>query len=214
VLVRPFIAEYDEREGLQLLKLMKPIALRHLDERAAKELITKPVESCISIDDGAVDYLFRLTAGHPYLLQFILKLIVDKIKRTGRPSLTLSDVKWVQERMISDGPAFDAQFAVLISDYSVDEITHPKEAQLGRGLLALISKLGQHQEGWVSAAQIFEGFGKYKIPEEKTASLLSQLTRTCILEEDNVDDQLRYRLSIPLVQERFVRQNLYLKYFR
>jgi hypothetical protein len=214
VLVRPFIAEYDEREGLQLLKLMKPITLRHLDERAAKELITKPIEACISFEDGAVDYLFTLTAGHPYLLQFILKLIVDKIKRVGRPTITLNDVKWVQERMISDGPAFDAQFAVLISDYSVDEITHPKEAQLGKGLLALVSKLGQNQEGWVSAIQIFDGFARHKIPEEKTASLLSQLTRTCILEEGSLDDQLNYRLSIPLVQERFVRQNLYLKYFR
>jgi hypothetical protein len=37
-----------------------------------------------------------------------------------------------QERMLSDGPAFDAQFAVLVSDYSVDEITHPQEAQLGK----------------------------------------------------------------------------------
>ena len=43
VLVRPFIAEYDEREGLQLLKLMKPITLRHLDEASAKELITAPI---------------------------------------------------------------------------------------------------------------------------------------------------------------------------
>ena len=214
VLVRPFIAEYDEREGLQLLKLMKPIMLRHLDEAAAKELITEPLETYISYDDGAVDYLFRITAGHPYLLQFILKLIVDKIKRIGRATITLRDIKWVQERMISDGPAFDAQFAVLISDYSVAEITHPKEAQLGKGLLALVSKLGQQQDGWVPATEIFERFAEYKIPDEKTASLLSQLTRTCILEEGNVDDRLRYRLSIPLVQERFVRQNLHLKYFR
>ncbi len=214
VLVRPFLAEYDEREGLQLLKLMKPITLRHLDEVAAKELITEPLESYVSYEDGAVDYLFTLTAGHPYLLQFILKLIVDKIKRIGRATITLADVKWVQELMISDGPAYDAQFAVLISDYSVDEITHPKESQLGKGLLALVSKLGQHQEGWVDAAQIFAGFARYDIPDEKTASILSQLTRTRILEEGIVDDHLRYRLSIPLVQERFVRQNLYLKYFR
>jgi hypothetical protein len=81
-------------------------------------------------------------------------------------------------------------------------------------LLALVAKLGQHQDGWVTDTQIFDGFAKYKIPEEKTASLLSQLTRTYILEEGNVDDRLQYRLSIPLVQGRFVRQNLYLKYFR
>jgi hypothetical protein len=214
VLVRPFLAEYDEREDLQLLKLMKPITLRYLEATAARELITEPLQSCLSFEEGAVDYLVTLTAGHPYLLQFILKLIVDKLKRTGRQVLSLADVKWVEERMISDGPAFDAQFAVLISDYSIDEVTHPKEAQLGKGLLALVSKFGTQNDGWVFGSQIFDTFSRYKIPEEKTASLLSQLTRTCILEEGSADDQLQYRVSIPLARERFVRQNLYLKYFR
>ena len=214
VLVRPFLAEYDEREGLQLLKLMKPITLRHLDEAAAKELITQPLEAFVSFEPAAVEYLYRLTAGHPYLLQVILKLTVDKIKRSGRPTITLPDVKWVQEQMVSDGPGYDAQFKVLISDYSVDEIAHPKEAELGKGLMALVSKVGQDRDGWVDAAEIFRALSKYSIPEEKTAHILSQLTRTRILEEGIDDDRLRYRLSIPLVQERFVRQNLYLKYFR
>jgi hypothetical protein len=214
VLVRPFIAEYDEREGLQLLKLMKPITLRHLDETSAKELITAPVESYIDYEQGAVDELFRLTDGHPYLLQFMLKLIVDRMKRDARPTITRSDINWLRERMISEGPAYDAQFAVLISDYSIDEITHTKEARLGKGLLALVSQLGQHQHGWVSSGDIYDRLQQHQVPEEKTASLLSQLTRTCILEEGTVDGELRYRLAVPLVQERFVRQNLYRRYFR
>jgi hypothetical protein len=214
VLVRPFIAEYDEREGLQLLKLMKPITLRHLDETSAKELITAPVESYIDYEAGAVDYLFRLTDGHPYLLQFMLKLIVDRMKRDARPTITRDDVNWLRERMISEGPAYDAQFAVLISDYSIDEITHTKEARLGKGLLALVSQLGQHQHGWVSASEIYDRLQLHQVPEEKTASLLSQLTRTCILEEGSFDGDLRYRLAVPLVQERFVKQNLYRRYFR
>jgi class 3 adenylate cyclase len=154
VLVRPFIAEYDAREGLQLLKLMKPIMLRHLDETAAKELITAPVESYIEYEDGAVDYLFRLTDGHPYLLQFMLKLVVDRMKRDAQPTITKADISWLRERMISEGPAYDAQFAVLISDYSVDEITHVKEAHLGKGLLALVSQLGQQQDGWVPSGDL------------------------------------------------------------
>ena len=214
VLVRPFIAEYDEREGLQLLKLMKPIMLRHLDETAAKELITAPVESYIEYEDGAVDYLFRLTDGHPYLLQFMLKLVVDRMKRDARPTITKADISWLRERMISEGPAYDAQFAVLISDYSVDEITHAKEAHLGKGLLALVSQLGQPHEGWVPSGDIYDALHQHQVPEEKTASLLSQLTRTCILEEGNFDGGLQYRLAVPLVQERFVKQNLYRRYFR
>jgi class 3 adenylate cyclase len=214
VLVRPFLAEYDEQAGLQLLKLMKPIALRHLDEAAARELIIEPLEPHVSYEPGAVDLLYGLTAGHPYLLQFMLKIIVDRIRRDARPIITVADVQWLKERMIADGPAYDAHFAVLISDYSVDEVTHRKEAQLGRGLLALVSQLAQHQGGWAPARDIFDTLERQGVPPAKTASLLSQLTRTCILSEERHGDALRYRLSIPLVQERFVRQNLYLKYFR
>jgi hypothetical protein len=215
VLVRPFISEYDEREGLQLLKLMKPITLYYLDEKAAKALITEPLEGQVAYEVGAGDYLYRLTAGHPYFLQFILKLIVDRVKRDGRRTITLEDVKAIEDRMISEGPAYDAQFAVLISDYSVDEITHPKEALLGKGLLALVARFGhEQQEGWVNEEQIFNELSKYKIPIEKTASLLSQLTRTKILEEMSENGKLRYRMSVPLLRKRFVRQNLYLKYFR
>ena len=214
VLVRPFIAEYDEREGLQLLKLMKPITLGHLDELSAKELITAPIEPYIDYEDGAVDHLFRLTDGHPYLLQFMLKLIVDRLKRDARPTITRGDVNWLRERMVLEGPAYDAQFAVLISDYSIDEITHAQEARLGKGLLALVSQLGQHQQGWVPAGDIYDRLQQHQVPEEKTASLLSQLTRTCILEEGTVEGELRYRLAVPLVQERFVKQNLYRRYFR
>jgi class 3 adenylate cyclase len=214
VSVRPFISEYDEREGLQLLKLMKPITLYHLDEKAAKQLITEPLSGQVTYERGTVDYLYWLTAGHPYLLQFILKLIIDKIIREGRAMVTPQDIKTVEERMVTEGPAFDAPFAVLISDYSVDEVTHPKESLLGKGLLALIAYLGRDQEeAWVLSHEIFDALERYKTPIGKTSSLLSQLTRTKIVEEASVEGTLKYRLSIPLLRQRFLRQNLYLKYF-
>lgn len=214
VIVRPFMAEYDERQGLQLLKLMKPITLGRLDECAAKELITQPLDGSITFDDAAVDYLFDLTAGHPYLLQFILKLMVDKVRRNGRPKVGLKDIEWIKERMVTQGPEFDAQFAVLISDYSVDEVSLPPEALLGKGMLAVVAKLATERGGWAPSSLIFEEFERHGVPEGKTTSLISQLTRTRILDECDLDDELQYRLAVPLVQERFVRQNLYKKYFQ
>jgi hypothetical protein len=214
VLVRPFMAEYDDREGLQILKLMKPITLYYLEEEAARALVTEPLEGQVAFEAGTVDYLCRLTAGHPYLLQFLLKMLVDRINREGRRTLTLDDVRRAEERMVSEGPAYDAQFAVLISDYSVAEVMHPKEALLGEGALALIAKLGQAQpEGWVFEEQVVQELARHKIPAEKSASLLSQLTRTKILEGTTRDGALCYRLAVPLVGKRFVRQNLHLKYF-
>jgi serine/threonine protein kinase len=215
VLVRPFMSEYDQREELQILKLMKPITLYYLEETAAKALITEPLRGHVTFGAGAVDELYDSTAGHPYLLQFILKLLVDRIKREGRADITLDDVHWLETRMISDGPTYDAQFEVLISDYSIAEVTHPQERRLGKGTLALIAKLGHERtDRWVGEAAIFDALLARNVPTQKAASLLSQLTRTKIVEETNRGDQLYYRIAVPLLHRRFIAQNLYLKYFR
>ena len=79
----------------------------------------------------------------------------------------------------------------------------------------LIAKRGQEQpDRWVYEEQIIESLLGHKIPVEKTASLLSQLTRTKILEECNREGKLCYRMTVPLLHNRFVQQNLYLKSFR
>ena len=215
ILVRPFMSEYDDQEELQILKLMKPITLYHLDDRAAKALICEPLEGRIAFEEGAADCLHQLTAGHPYLIQFVLKMLVDKVKRDRRRVITLEDVRWIESRMVSEGPAYDAHFEVLVSDYSVAEIMHPNEGLLGKGTLALVSKIGHEQaDRWVYQQQIVDALSEHKVPVEKTASLLSQLTRTKILEERNLDGKLCYRIAIPLLHTRFIAQNMYLKYFR
>src|SRR5262249_19020823 len=117
-------------------------------------------------------------------------------------------------RLVGEG-SYDAQFEVLISDYSVAEVTHPKEALLGKGTLALVAKIGEEQpDRWVFEEQILDSLSSHKVPVEKAASLLSQLTRTKIIEDDFREGRLCYRIAVPLLHERFIRQNLYLKYFR
>ena len=140
---------------------------------------------------------------------------MDRIKREGKAEITLEHVRWLESRMISDGPTYDAQFEVLISDYSIAEVTHPQERQLGKGALALIAKLGhENADRWVGEAAIFDALVSRNFPTQKAASLLSQLTRTKIVEEANQGDELHYRIAVPLLHERFIQQNLYLKYFR
>jgi serine/threonine protein kinase len=214
VLVRPFMAEYDQTQELQMLKLMKPIMLYYLDPPAACALITEPLRGQIKFDEPAVERLLHLTAGHPYLLQFMLKVLVDRITRDGGRMLRLDDVSWLEKRMTSEGPAYDAQFEVLISDYSVAEIRHPKEALLGKGALALVAMLGQDQpDHWVSEKQIFDRLTEHKVPPEKTDDLLSQLTRTKILEQQVRDGRVCYRVAVPLLHQRLIQQNVYLRHF-
>ena len=135
VLVRPFMSEYDQREELQIVKLMKPITLDYLEETAAKALITEPLRGRVAFGAGAVNELYELTAGHPYLLQFVLKLLVDRIN--GREGGGHARRRSVDRDADDLGRAdVDAQFEVLISDYSIAEVTHPQERRLGKRALA------------------------------------------------------------------------------
>jgi hypothetical protein len=107
-------------------------------------------------------------------------------------------------------------------------VTHPKTARslrsyawlsnrkrFGKGTLALIAKIGIHQpDGWVFENQILEALAKHRVPREKVESLIAQFVRVKIIEERVLAENLCYRVSIPLLLERFVEQNLDLKSFR
>jgi hypothetical protein len=168
----------------------------------------------MSVDADAINYLYMLTDGHPYLLQFMLKELVDRVRRKSRV-VNLGDVKALEEKMISEGPGFEAHFRVLDSDYSVDYVLNPLRAAQGNGVLALIAKLGHEQAGgWVSIGQITEALAMRQLGAEDAHALLDQLLRAKIIEESAVGSELCFRMTIPLLRKRYVKQNMYLKYFQ
>jgi hypothetical protein len=212
---RPFVADYDEYRNLQVLKLTKSITLYHLDQAAARALITEPLEGKISYVPDAVDYLCTLTAGQPYLLQMFLREVVDRLKRDHRTAATKRDVQAVEDVLISEGPAHEAHFKVLDSDYSLDDVIEPKRATLGRGVLALVAKIGHEQrEGWVNTEAVCDAMVRHNCRRADAYKLLDQLVRAKILEEKQAEDRLLVRMTIPLLRKRYVGQNMYLKYFR
>jgi hypothetical protein len=213
IAVRPFIAEFDDRQNLQMLKLMAPITLDYLREQEARALITDPVRGLIQYRPECVDRLWHLTAGHPYMLQYMLKNIVNLVIRERRNIVEMDDILPLEQRMISEATAYEAVFEVLMSDYSVQEVLHPQEANLGKGALALISKLGDAEpERWVALERLTPQLTRH-MPREKLVSVLSQLYRTKIVDERDGLEGPEFRIHVPLLHNRFVTQNMHMKYF-
>lgn len=212
--VRPFVAEYDEKRSLQILKLTRPINLGYLEEQAAKALMTEPLFPVFAYEKDAADYLYRLTAGHPYLIQFILQDVVTRLKREGRATIYLNDIQRVEREMISDRASYDAQFNLLDSDFSIDEVVNPDRVRHGKGTLAIIAKLGNEQEqGWVSTEQVYKFLRNYGISYEDMDHTLSQLVKAGILQPDK-SELHRYRVYVPLLRKRYVAQNMIGRFFR
>ena len=213
--IRPFVSQFDSERDMQLLKIANPIEINHLDELAAKRLINDPIRGVIAIDGAATDYLYRLTAGHPYLIQFMMQALVDGAKIKDRPTIRLEEVKNLEQELISNGAKYEPQFKVLDSDYSVDEVINPKIAELGRGTLALISKIGTvRKEGWVEEDEIKDELAKYKIGEGAAADILKKFESAKIIQTANFNDKHCLRVCIPLLRKRYVAQDMYQRYFR
>jgi hypothetical protein len=83
----------------------------------------------------------------------------------------------------------------------IDEVGRPLPPgrQVGAG--------HEQPQGWVNADHIFLELSNHGIPGEKSAHLLTQLTRTKILEWCNRDGVAHYRVTIPMLAKRLFRQH-------
>ena len=213
IAVRPFVAEFDSRNSIQLLKLMNSITLYHLDKPAAEALMTDPLDGKIEFPKDCIDYLYDLTAGHPYLIQLFLHNIISQIQDEGRRIIEKQDIIDFETKMISDDSPHEAHFVVLDSDYSIASVTDNDYADRGKGVLGLIAKLGGG--GWVQRAKVREVLiEEHEMVGHEIDTLLAQFRSAKITEERRHNTKLEYRISIPLLRERYIKQNMYERYFR
>lgn len=214
IAVRPFVGEYDGRKNLQLLKLMNPIKLYHLDENAAKALITEPLEGEIQYADGCVDYLYELTAGHPYLIQFLLQNVINNLPEKSR-IIEKQNIVDFEETITTEGPAYAAHFNVLDSDYSVEAVTNTNYKKMGRGLLAYIARSASPQkDNWVRVDYICNVFNNF-IDTDELYTLLSKLLQAGIIQQrEDQNGNHVCKITIPLLQKRYNALNMVHQYFK
>ena len=210
--VRPFVAGYDATRQLQILKLVTPITLHYLRKSAAEALMVEPVRGKIEYEEGSIDYLYNLTAGHPYLIQFFLHEIINRIQQDGRSCIEKQDITRFEEEIVSVEEVYEGQFEPLESDYSVESIKSPEK---GKGVIAVIARLGEQEEdGWVSVESARALLTSHHMPEDEIYDILAKLRRAQIIKERRADEEkLEYRISIPLLRKRYIRQNMYQRHF-
>ncbi len=77
-----------------------------LDRAEAQRLIQEPVADYgMRYDDLALDKIWRLTAGHPYLLQLLCHDLVNQHNKTRRSYVTAADVNSVTDSIVAAGEA-------------------------------------------------------------------------------------------------------------
>ena len=75
-----------------------------LNREDALNLMTIPVRNRIHYDDEAIDRILRLTACHPYFLQFFLQNLVDHLNDSKKNTVTAKEVNYIVTYLL-DNPS-------------------------------------------------------------------------------------------------------------
>ena len=148
----------------------------------------------------------------------MMQKLVDATRLGGQTEITLNDVKQLEEELVTQGAPYLSHFNVLDSDYSVEEVTLPAMRRFGKGVLALVSKIGStRSEGWVEKEEIVRSLEVWKISRQAATQILAKLQEAKILacSEAYQEGEPRFlRVTVPLLRKRYLAQDMYEQYFQ
>ncbi len=133
-----------------------------LDEVAARQLITAPVEDRLLYDDLAIDKLLRLSGGQPYFLQLLCHCVVTLCNRGRLAYATVAEVEAVVDEALMLG---QAHLRFLWASATPD----------GRAALAVLARLTANGEPGTTEAMA-AGLAEAGMAPDVVATTLAHLT--------------------------------------
>jgi hypothetical protein len=85
-----------------LFHVAKPYAISYLDRSEAEALIVEPVAEYLTYDNMVVDKIIRVTACHPYFVQYICDSLVKLARRMRKNWVYLPEIEVVLQEVIQD----------------------------------------------------------------------------------------------------------------
>jgi len=87
------IKKHWELEGSPWYNFFEEIKLDVLQKKEARELIERPIQGVLKLEDGVVDKIISLTGSRPYLIQKLCVALVNRAYEEGRRTITLQDLE-------------------------------------------------------------------------------------------------------------------------
>ncbi|KAB8331176.1 ABC transporter substrate-binding protein [Scytonema tolypothrichoides VB-61278] len=122
-----------------------------LDEKSAKQLITKPAEGVLKYDEDAVTAILQLSAGHPYFTQVICFTLFVQARIENNWKITRADVEAIVDKAMESAEAglvwlWDGisipERVVLSAVAQAQRIAFEKQAPLPEEALTLLKERG------------------------------------------------------------------------
>ena len=190
------ISELIDQSGLApLLNITYDEKLGGLGELAARNLVRDGLTRVSEIEEEAVDFLLRITAGHPYYLQLLCYKLYEQAQqdRTAITQLSVSEAtyEWLKQ-------ADESRFQHLW------EGNHGVDSHMNKVILSAIAQLGA-DHGEVEYDQLHAAVHTL-IQERNLVRSLEDLTYMGVLQHN----QLNYAIEVELLAH-WLRQHWPLK---
>jgi type I restriction enzyme M protein len=167
-----------------LFGIGKRVGVTKLDVLSARVLVTRPVAGRLVYAESALDSVLTLTAGQPYLLQYLASEVFQLCAESNQVSVTRAIVTEAAGRMVRDFEHFQSLFR--------DQIGTERR----RFLLCLINRLAEGPDR-VTSDFLRDELERNGIRYRSFATLKSDLEELRELEVIAIDDGT-YRLEVPL----------------
>jgi GTP diphosphokinase / guanosine-3',5'-bis(diphosphate) 3'-diphosphatase len=177
-------------EASFMLELAQHQKLGCLDEAAARQLIVKPLPR-IRYEEGVVNDLLALTAGHPYYLQWLCSELIIEADREERPFIRQTDLRAALTNwMPKQGEQFFNHLWGSSLSYDLEQQQRNKLA------LTAIAELADGENGrWLTLEQIQQSGITAVLSEKQIWELLHGLAQMDTLESRD-DDQFRIKVAL------------------
>jgi len=196
-----FTGAYELREMLQdnrsiLFNIARPCKISYLTESEARELIVKPVEGYLTYDDMVVGKIIKVSACHPYFVQFICDSLARLAQRLRKSFIATPELEEVLQDVIQDnaGQLQKAVYAVL--------------SQPEQRALAALANITDDYQLYVPPEMLEKVLRDYKLDLPKTELLdaLRSLRERDLVVEKRIGQSLRYGFKMDLIRM-WIRQN-------
>lgn len=163
-----------------LFNLAVYLEVGHLQEDEVRALLTEPTKDYFEIDSLALDKVYRMTGGHPYLSQVLGHELVKHCNRSRISYATVGDMNDVVDRVVAGG---GHPFGCLWDDASGEE----------RLLLLATRSLLKH-EGVASVASAHRYLSEQGVEHNDLPEAARRLVRRQILTDDA--GKLSFRIDL------------------
>jgi hypothetical protein len=185
--------------AFDLAKICTPRLISFLDETSARQLVLEPValersdpdKGWLEYDERVVDRIVTVTNRHPYLIQYLCMLLVDRMNVFKFNSVNLNDINSIIADVVSK-PAHEMPLLTLWKEF--DTVQHK--------VLSVIASLSTSTQDWVSVDEIASTFSDFRdsIFVEDILKVCSSLADAELLERTMAGELDTYRITVPLYQ--------------